>query len=117
MKLRDDKLLNALAREAEIMSASELCGQALAMTAWAFATVKQPHARMFAALVAATEQQLNQLETHSLASTAWAFAKIQQSDEKIFTALARVAERRITGFNLQQLTMTLSALLSCNAQL
>ena len=48
--------------------------QELANTAWAFATVVQKNALLFAALAAAAELCLGDFHVQELANTAWAFA-------------------------------------------
>ena len=46
----------------------------LANTSWALATAGQSDAQLFAALVKAVEQRVNDLKMQNLANTAWAFA-------------------------------------------
>ena len=51
--------------------------QDLANTAWAFATVKQPDAILFAAFTRAVEWQMSEFTEQNLANTAWAFATLK----------------------------------------
>ena len=46
----------------------------LANTSWALAMAGQLDAQLFAALVKAVEQRVNDLKMQNLANTAWAFA-------------------------------------------
>ena len=52
----------------------------LADTAWAFATVGQTDALLFAALAKAAEQRMGHFNPQNLANTAWAFATVGQQD-------------------------------------
>ena len=62
--------------------------QALANTAWAFATAGQNDALLFAALTTATERRMDDFKVQELANTAWAFAKAGQEGALLFAALA-----------------------------
>ena len=55
--------------------------QALANTAWAFATVGHKEGQLFTALAAAAEQRMGDFHLHELASTAWAFATVGHKKE------------------------------------
>ena len=66
--------------------------QALANTAWAFATANQHDASLFATLGAAAEQRMGELKPQNIANTAWAFATVGQKQASLFVALAKVAE-------------------------
>ena len=66
--------------------------QALANTAWAFATMSHKDERLFTALAAAAERRMGDFNPQQLANTAWAFATISHKDERLFTASAAVAE-------------------------
>ena len=66
--------------------------QYLANTAWAFATVSQSNAQLFAAWAKMAELRLSNFNVQSLANTAWGFAMASQSDAQLFVALARAAE-------------------------
>ena len=61
MNQPDKKLFNALARAAE-QRVSEFDKQAVANTAWAFATLKQPHEKLFMALARAAEQRVSEID-------------------------------------------------------
>ena len=63
--------------------------QSLANTAWAFATLGQADARLFAALAQEAERRVGDFNPQELANIAWAFAAVRQSDAQLFTALAR----------------------------
>ena len=69
--------------------------QKLANTAWAFATLGQPDARLFTALAKEAERRVCNFKPQDLANTAWAFATLGQPDAQLFTALAREAEHRV----------------------
>ena len=64
--------------------------QGLANTAWAFATVSQQDAQLFAALARVAELRLGDFKVQDLANTAWAFATAGQPDAQLFMVLARV---------------------------
>ena len=58
MKHREEKLLAALALAA-YWHLSKFKPQGVANTAWAFATVKQPHEKLFATLAKVAEPRLS----------------------------------------------------------
>ena len=98
-------LFAALARAAE-RRLSEFRTQNIASTAWAFATMKEPHEKLFAALARAAERGLSEFNGQDIANIAWAFATADRWDEKLFAALARAAEPRLSGFTAQELANT-----------
>ena len=65
----------------------------LANTAWAFATLGQPDARLFTALAKEAERRAGNFNPQNLANRAWAFATLGQPDAQLGTALAREALR------------------------
>ena len=87
--------------------------QAVANTAWAFASVKQPNVKLFMALARAVERHISELNAQELSNTAWAFATVRQPDKKLFEALAKAAERRVREFNAQNFR-TLWAMMLCD---
>ena len=60
--------------------------QALANTAWAFATVSHKDQQLFTALAAAAEWHMGDFNPQALANTAWAFATASHKEEQLFTA-------------------------------
>ena len=86
--------------------AAELClgdfqVQELVNTAWAFATVSQSDAQLFAVLTRAVEWCVRDFNSQSLANTAWAFATVSQQDAQLpqlFASLARAAGLRLGNF-------------------
>ena len=68
---------------------------ALANIAWAFVTVGQKDAPLFAALATAAERRMGHFNPQNLSNTAWAFATVGHADAKLFTAFAREAEQRV----------------------
>ena len=78
----------------ELAAAAEWCIrdftlQALANTAWAFATVGYEEEQHFTALAAATKWLVRNFKAQDLTNTAWELATIGQKDERLFTVLAR----------------------------
>jgi len=67
--------------------------QAVANTAWAFATVNYRDEKLFAALARVALRRLTHFNPQAVVNTAWAFAKVNYRDEKLFAALARAADR------------------------
>ena len=57
--------------------------------AWAFATVKQIHEKLFTAVAKAAEQQLSEFTAQGVANRLWAFATVKHQDAKLFKILAR----------------------------
>ena len=64
------------------------------------------YARMFVALMQATERRLGDLSAQDLANAAWAFTTASQRYVAFFVALAWVAERRLVVFGAQYLATT-----------
>ena len=60
--------------------------QALANTAWAFATVGQQDEQPFKALARMAERRLEKFNAQGLANMAWAFATMGPQQEKLFNA-------------------------------
>ena len=58
----------------------DLNSQALANTAWAFATVGQKAEWLFTALAPAAERCMMDLNSQELVNIAWAFATVDQKD-------------------------------------
>ena len=71
MGQQDEELFKALARMAE-RRLDKFNLQALANTAWAFATVGQQDEQLFKALVRMAVQRLDKFKAQELANTAWA---------------------------------------------
>ena len=63
--------------------------QAIANTAWAFATVAAPDEQLFVRLAAAAERRVSELSVPEFASTAWAFTTVNHSHEKLLASRAR----------------------------
>ena len=89
----------ALASAAAEWRTRDFNSQALANTAWAFATVGHKEEPLFMVLASAAEQQMRDFDSQNLANTAWAFATVGCKEERLFTALAAAAERRMTDFS------------------
>jgi hypothetical protein len=62
--------------------------QALANTAWAFATAGLRAPELFAALAVHAEQRMGTFNAQNLANTAWAFASAGVRAPGLFAALA-----------------------------
>ena len=80
--------------------------QALANTAWAFATVGQSDAQLFKALAREAERRVGDFNLQNLANTAWAFATVGHKDESLFASSAMAAKRCMGDFNTQNLANT-----------
>ena len=73
---KEGRLFMALAGAAAEQCMRDLNSQALANTAWAFATVGQKDERLFSTLAAAAEQRMRDFNAQDLANTSWALTDI-----------------------------------------
>ncbi|CAK9010283.1 dITP/XTP pyrophosphatase (Non-canonical purine NTP pyrophosphatase) (Non-standard purine NTP pyrophosphatase) (Nucleoside-triphosphate diphosphatase) (Nucleoside-triphosphate pyrophosphatase) (NTPase) [Durusdinium trenchii] len=76
----------------------------LATTAWAFATAKQRHARLFRSMAAAMLPAAAGANCQEMANTAWAFGTADFHDDALFHELAEQAIKRLEEFKPQELS-------------
>jgi len=76
----------------------------LATTAWAFATARQRHARLFRSIAAQMVPMVHAANCQEMANTAWAFGTADFHDEQLFTELAEKALSQLQEFKPQELS-------------
>eukprot|EP00440_Ansanella_granifera_P045407 gb/GFBE01049196.1/.p1 GENE.gb/GFBE01049196.1/~~gb/GFBE01049196.1/.p1 ORF type:complete len:838 (+),score=163.56 gb/GFBE01049196.1/:1-2514(+) len=76
----------------------------LATTAWAFATARQRHARLFRVVAAQMLPMVHSANCQEMANTAWAFGTAGFHDDELFKALAEKAMMRPRDFKPQELS-------------
>lgn len=76
----------------------------LATTAWAFATAKQRHARLFRSMAAAMLPAAAGANCQEMANTAWAFGTADFHDDALFQELAEQAIHRLEEFKPQEIS-------------
>jgi len=76
----------------------------LATTAWAFATAKQRHARLFRSIAAQMVPMVHAANCQEMANTAWAFGTADFHDERLFLELSENALLRLDDFKPQELS-------------
>lgn len=76
----------------------------LATTAWAFATARQRHARLFRSIAAQMGPMVYAANCQEMANTAWAFGTADFHDEQLFTELAEKALSQLREFKPQELS-------------
>ncbi|CAE7219773.1 unnamed protein product, partial [Symbiodinium microadriaticum] len=76
----------------------------LATTAWAFATSRQRHARLFRSMAAAMLPAAAGANCQEMANTAWAFGTADFHDDALFNELAEQALRRLEEFKPQEIS-------------
>mmetsp|Transcript_109755 Transcript_109755/g.321301 ORF Transcript_109755/g.321301 Transcript_109755/m.321301 type:complete len:958 (-) Transcript_109755:96-2969(-) len=76
----------------------------LATTAWAFATARQRHARLFRSIAAQMVPMVHAANCQEMANTAWAFGTADFHDNQLFTELAEKALARLDNFKPQELS-------------
>jgi hypothetical protein len=76
----------------------------LATTAWAFATARQRHARLFRSIASQMVPVVHVANCQEMANTAWAFATADFHDDQLFTQLAEKALTRLDEFKSQELS-------------
>eukprot|EP00434_Breviolum_minutum_P005988 symbB.v1.2.005276.t4/scaffold305.1/size282400/5 len=76
----------------------------LATTAWAFATAKQRHARLFRSMAAAMLPAAAGANCQEMANTAWAFGTADFHDDALFQELAEQAIHRLQEFKPQEIS-------------
>eukprot|EP00930_Biecheleria_cincta_P052606 TRINITY_DN3785_c0_g2_i2.p1 TRINITY_DN3785_c0_g2~~TRINITY_DN3785_c0_g2_i2.p1 ORF type:complete len:912 (+),score=166.54 TRINITY_DN3785_c0_g2_i2:41-2776(+) len=76
----------------------------LATTAWAFATSKQRHARLFRAMAAQMLPMAQNANCQEMANTAWAFGTADFHDDQLFHELAEKAVYMLAEFKPQELS-------------
>ena len=79
----DTQMFAALARTAE-WSLGDFNVQALANTAWAFATANQSDAQLFAALARAAQQRMGAFDAQELGNIAWSIPTVSESHALMF---------------------------------
>jgi len=93
------------AAAAHIMKQMQHFGfRCLATTAWAFATAKQRHARLFRSIAAQMVPMVHVANCQEMANTAWAFGTADFHDDQLFTELAEKALLRLDEFKPQELS-------------
>jgi len=85
---------------------SELNPQALANTAWAFATAGRATTALFDAIGKEAAGRVRDFEPQHLANTAWAFATAGHAAPALFDAIGREAAGRVHELNPQDLSNT-----------
>ena len=81
------------------------CGfsaQALANTAWAFATVNQSNEKLLKASAREAERRVSEFNLQNIASTTWAFATMNQLDSNLPTH-AKVPTQRVLQGELRNI--------------
>ena len=76
----------------------------LATTAWAFATAKQRHARLFRSIASRMVLMVHVANCQEMANTTWAFGTADFHDDQLFTELAEKALLRLDEFKPQELS-------------
>mmetsp|Transcript_45903 Transcript_45903/g.107237 ORF Transcript_45903/g.107237 Transcript_45903/m.107237 type:complete len:875 (+) Transcript_45903:89-2713(+) len=76
----------------------------LATTAWAFATARQRHARLFRGMAAAMLPAAAGANCQEMANTAWAFGTADFHDDALFHELAEQALHRLEEFKPQEIS-------------
>merc|ERR1719359_475531 len=76
----------------------------LATTAWAFATARQRHARLFRCIGAQMVPMAHVANCQEIANTAWAYGTADFHDDVLFTELAEKAMPRLDEFKPQELS-------------
>lgn len=76
----------------------------LATTAWAFATSRQRHARLFRSMAAAMLPAAAGANCQEMANTAWAFGTADFHDDALFNELAEQALHRLEEFKPQEIS-------------
>lgn len=76
----------------------------LATTAWAFATARQRHARLFRCIGAQMVPMAHVANCQEIANTAWAYGTADFHDDVLFTELAEKAITRLDEFKPQELS-------------
>jgi len=76
----------------------------LATTAWAFATARQRHARLFRSIATQMLSMVHAANCQEMANTAWAFGTADFHDNQLFTELAEKALMRLDSFKPQELS-------------
>ena len=71
--------------------------QGLANTAWAFATVSQLHAELFAALARAAQQRMGAFDAQELGNIAWSIPTVSESHALMFMPGALLNADRAVG--------------------
>jgi len=80
--------------------------QAVANTAWAFATAGHDAESLFTALAATAASSIDSFNAQDVANTAWAFATACVSASPLYAALARRARDQLHTFQPLDLSMT-----------
>ena len=75
--------------------------QALANTAWAFASVGHLSPELFDAISETATPKLRSFNPQALANTAWAFATVGHSSPELFDAISETAIPKLRSFNPQ----------------
>ena len=78
--------------------------QALANTAWAYATAQHPAPALFDAIAAEAAPRMHQFDPQALTNTAWAYATAQHASPDLLNAIAAEAAPRVREFKPQALT-------------
>ena len=78
--------------------------QALANTAWAYATAQHPAPALFDAIAAEATPRLREFDPQALTNTAWAYATAQHASPALLNAIAAEAAPRVHEFKPQALT-------------
>lgn len=76
----------------------------LATTAWAFATARQRHARLFRSIAAQMVPMVHAANCQEMANTAWAFGTADFHDEQLFAELAEKGLSQLQEFKPQELS-------------
>ena len=98
-----------LREDPRVAGLAELCksrikdfgSQALANTAWAFATAGVAAPRLFEAIASEAPSRINEFNSQALANRAWAFAQAGVAAPQLFEAIASEAPSRIEEFDAQ----------------
>ena len=77
---------------------------------WAFATVDQSDAPLFALVAKAAQLRVAELKAQNLANAAWAFAKMGLSETPVLPVIMARAAQALSGFRCEELRMTLWSL-------
>jgi len=76
----------------------------LATVAWAFATARQRHARLFRTVALQMTQMAASANCQEMANTAWAYGTADFHDDQLFQHLAEQASHKLEEFKPQELS-------------
>ena len=100
-----NNLFDALA-SASVARVREFNPQALANTAWAYATAGHAAPQLLDALASASAARVREFNPQELANTAWAYATAGHAAPQLLDALASASVARVREFNPQNLANT-----------